>query len=146
MFIQVISILVNVYTSLHSINNKHVQNLSIECPPIGTDTYFQPSNSNQIWRCTLVWRGTREECLNNMIKYEKWTFSHLLCSGDCRNCRWKMTEEEFDLSYQLGKYGTMANLTNEDFSQSIEQMNDRPKSKKAKLDEICTYIDVPSKR
>ena len=33
-----------------------------------------------------------------------------------------MTEEEFDLSYLLGRYGTMANLINEEFSQSIEEM------------------------
>ena len=79
-----------------------------------------------------------------MIKYEKWTFSHLLCAGDCLRCRWKMTDEELDLSYQLGRYGTMANVINEDFSKSIEQMNDRPKSKKAKLDNICTYLDVAS--
>ncbi len=40
-----------------------------------------------------------------------------------------MTEEEFDLSYLLGRYGTMANLINEDFSQSIEEMENRPNSK-----------------
>ena len=47
-----------------------------------------------------------------------------------------MTGEEFDLSYLLGRYGTMANLINEDFSQSIEEMENRPKSKKIKLDSI----------
>ena len=94
----------------------------IECPPIGTDTYFQPSNSNEIWRCTLVWRGTKDDCLNNLVKYEKWVFSHLLQAGNCQRCQWKMTEEEFDLSYLLGRYGTMANLINEEFSQSIEEM------------------------
>ena len=51
-----------------------------------------------------------------------------------------MTEEEFDLSYLLGRYGTIANLINEDFSQSIEEMENRPKPKKIKLDSIQTYI------
>ena len=136
----------HIYTNLHLNKPDTVQNLAIECPPIGTGTHFQPPNSNEIWRCTLVWRGTREECLKNMIKYEKWTFSHLLCSGDCRNCRWKMTEEEFDLSYLLGRYGTMANLINEDFSQSIEEMENRPKSKKIKLDSIQAYLELEPKK
>ena len=43
-----------------------------------------------------MWRGTRDDCLNNMVKYEKWVFSHLLQAGNCKRCRWKMTEEEFD--------------------------------------------------
>ncbi len=136
---------VNVYTNLHLLDNKNVQNLSIECPPIGTDTYFQPSNSNEIWRCTLVWRGTKDDCLKNLVKYEKWVFSHLLQAGNCKRCQWKMTEEEFDLSNLLGRYGTMANLLNEDFSQSIEEMENRPKSKKIKLDSIETYLELESK-
>ena len=69
-----------------------------------------------------MWRGTKDDCLNNLVKYEKWVFSHLLQAGNCKRWQWKMTEEEFDLSYLLGRYGTMANLINEEFSQSIEEM------------------------
>ena len=57
-----------------------------------------------------------------------------------------MTEEEFDLSYLLGRYGTMANLINEDFSQSIEEMKNRPKSKKIKLDSIQAYLELEPKK
>ena len=56
-----------------------------------------------------------------------------------------MTGEEFDLSYLLGRYGTMANLINEDFSQSIKEMENRPKSKKIKLDSIQTYTELEHK-
>ncbi len=35
-----------------------------------------------------------------------------------------MTVEEFDLSNKFGRYGNMANLINEDFSQGKEEMNE----------------------
>ena len=92
-----------------------------------------------------MWRGTREECLINMVKYEKWIFSHLLVAGDCERCQWKMTDEEFDLSYKLARFGTMANLINEDFSQSLEEMENKPKSKNIKLDSVHTYVDIEPK-
>ena len=123
-----LAIEVSVYTCLHLNNKKFVQSLNVECPPVGTDTYFQPYKSKEIWRCTLVWPGTRDRCLNYLIKYEKWTFSHLLAAGDCERCRWKMTDEELDLSMNLARFGTMANVINEDFIQSLEQMNNDPKS------------------
>ena len=53
-----------------------------------------------------------------------------------------MTEEE--LSYLLGRYGTMANLINEDFSHSIEEMDSKPKSKNIKLDSIKSYVGIDS--
>ena len=39
----------------------------------------------------------------------------------------------------------MANLMNEDFSQSIEEMENRPKSKKIKLDSIQKYVEIDPK-
>ncbi len=104
------------------------QSLNVDCPPIGVTTYFQPYRSKEIWRCTLVWRGTREQCMEKLVKYERWTFQHLLQAGDCKNCCWKMTDEDFDLSYELALSGTMANLI-----KRIEAMEKDSESKRIKL-------------
>ena len=93
---------------LHLNKKNSYQSLNVDCPPIGETTYFQPYKSKEIWRSTLVWRGTREECLEKLVKYERWTFQHLLQAGDCKNCRWKMTEEEFELSYELALIETVS--------------------------------------
>ncbi len=86
-----------------------------------------------------MWSGSREEGLNNMIKYEKRAFSHLLCAGDCLRCRWKITEEDMGLSYQLSKYGTIANAINSDFTQNIEIVSRKGEVRMIKI-LICTLM------